>query len=131
LKASGVRFPKGDSFDRMQRQMFAAFSSGTADNELVASLRSLGLFDLSDVADQPAIWTAIPPHMIPDFVDASLDEVVLRLAMGQLEIQDLVPQLRAQFTNRVRVMGALRKMGAGQEAHQVKLFVVLDVLTEQ
>lgn len=131
LKASGVRFPKGDSFDRMQRQMFAAFSSDTVDNELVASLGSLGLFDLSDVADQPAIWTAIPSRMIPDFVDASLDEVVLRLAVGQLEIQDLVPQLRAQFTNRVRVMGALRKMGAGQEAQQVKLFVVLDVLTEQ
>lgn len=130
LKNCGVVFPKGDSFDRVQHQMLALISSDAPDNDLVSSLGSLGLFDLSTFADQVTIWKAIPSGMLSDFADASFDGTILRLSLGQLKVHQLVPQLSVRLADRMQVMAALRSMGSGREHQQLELFAVVDNLTE-
>jgi hypothetical protein len=130
LKGSGVIFPKGASFDRVQRQMLTLISSNALSDEVVSSLGSVGFFDLSALADQDSIWNALPAKMLLGFIEASLEGVILLLAMGQLRVDQLASQLRAQLADRVRVMGALRNLGTGRELQQLELFATLDVLTE-
>lgn len=131
LQGTSVRFSKGSGFDRVQRQMLAIISSETPDYDLVKSLGSLGLFDLSELADQTTTWNAIPTRIMADVIEASLDGTILRLASGQLTFRQLVPQLQASINDQTKIFGVMQRMPTGSEHQQLRLFTILDVLREE
>jgi len=111
--------------------MLGIISSQMPDPDLVMSLGSLGLFDLSALADQAGIWSSIPTSMVRDFIDASFEGMIHRLALGQVALQQIVSPLRVPLNDRMRVLGAVRNILEGREGEQVTLFVLLDVLNEE
>jgi hypothetical protein len=125
----GIRLNPAHSSDfvRLQTQMVDFLRSGESDAELLATLGTLGFFDLSSYSTDSNIWATIPVGLLQEFIQASICGAATRLARNEVALQELAEPLRKTLEDRVSAMSCIGKLDL---PWQIKLFAIIPVFSQ-